>query len=150
MSNKDDNATDRGYCGFCNGTRPGCKCPVIQCATAGCTNKSNEGGFHTNDKNVPLCGPCFFAEQQGFTPDSRWPNRRPPDGVYPLDQNVADIIAEYTKRAEHGRAKYGVTTERRDIDLVGWLQHLKEELMDATIYIQRTIKEVKERDDCRF
>lgn len=49
----------------------------------------------------------------------------------------------YQDRAYNGYAKYGCTTERTDVDLLGWLQHLQEELMDATIYIERLKKEVK-------
>ena len=54
-----------------------------------------------------------------------------------IDKNVLDVVAQYAYRAQKGFDKYGTTTERNDIDLVGWLQHLQEELMDATIYIQR-------------
>ena len=54
-----------------------------------------------------------------------------------IDKNVLDVVAQYAYRAQKGFDKYGTTTERKDIDLVGWLQHLQEELMDATIYIQR-------------
>lgn len=59
-----------------------------------------------------------------------------------MDKNVTDVIEKYKKRADHGFKKYGVTTERTDIDLQGWLVHLQEELMNATIYIQRTIAEL--------
>ena len=51
------------------------------------------------------------------------------------------------KRADHGFKKYGVTTERKDLDLMQWIQHLKEELMDATVYIHRIQKELKEKQD---
>lgn len=53
------------------------------------------------------------------------------------DKNVFDVVCAYAERAQKGFDKYGTTTERTDIDLMGWLQHLQEELMDATIYIQR-------------
>jgi hypothetical protein len=43
---------------------------------------------------------------------------------------------------EVGFKKYGVTTERKDIDLLGWLQHLQEELLDAAVYIERLKQEV--------
>ena len=36
-----------------------------------------------------------------------------------------------------------VTTERTYIDTLGWLTHLQEELMDATIYIERLKQELK-------
>lgn len=58
------------------------------------------------------------------------------------DKNVTAVIDKLAQRADVGLTKYGVTTERTDIDLVGWLTHLQEELMDATVYIQRTLHEL--------
>ena len=63
------------------------------------------------------------------------------------DNNVNELCLEYMKRANHGFKKYGVTTERTDLDLMEWIQQLKEELMDATVYIQRIQKELKEKQD---
>jgi hypothetical protein len=63
------------------------------------------------------------------------------------DNNVNELCLEYMRRADHGFKKYGVTTERTDLELMGWIQHLKEELMDATVYIHRIQKELKEKQD---
>ena len=60
-----------------------------------------------------------------------------------IDKNVFNVVCQYAERAQKGFEKYGVTTERKDIDLLGWLQHLQEELMDATIYIERVKQEIK-------
>lgn len=60
-----------------------------------------------------------------------------------IDQNVVDVINQLDKRMKVGYKKYGVTTERDDIDFLGWLQHLQEELLDASIYIERIKKGVK-------
>lgn len=60
----------------------------------------------------------------------------------PIDGNVEEVIKSYRQRAAKGFAKYGTTTERQDIDLRGWLQHLQEELMDATVYIERLKKTI--------
>ena len=57
------------------------------------------------------------------------------------DENVQSVINSYKERAIKGFDKYGTDTSRTDIDLVGWLNHLQEELMDATIYIERLKKE---------
>lgn len=54
-----------------------------------------------------------------------------------IDKNVLNVVTQYAERAQKGFQKYGTTTERTDIDLFGWLQHLQEELMDATVYIER-------------
>lgn len=60
------------------------------------------------------------------------------------DANVEAVVAKIQHRADVGMLKYGVSTEREDIDLVGWLTHLQEELMDAAIYVQRILKETNE------
>ena len=59
-----------------------------------------------------------------------------------VDSNVEAIREHLKARMERGYQKYGVTTERTDIDLLGWLQHLQEELLDAAVYIERLKKEV--------
>lgn len=59
-----------------------------------------------------------------------------------LDKNVGNVVELLTSRMEVGFKKYGVTTERTDIVLLGWLQHLQEELLDAAVYIERLKHEV--------
>ena len=63
-----------------------------------------------------------------------------------LDKNVNGVIGQLVHRSNMGYTKYGTTTERKDIDLLGWLQHLQEELMDAAIYIERLKQEVKDNE----
>lgn len=58
-----------------------------------------------------------------------------------MDKNVTNVVEKYLERAAVGFKKYGCTTERQDIDLVGWLKHLQEEMMDATVYIERAMTE---------
>ena len=60
----------------------------------------------------------------------------------PQDQNVIEVIESFKQRSEVGFKKYGTNTERTDIDLLAWLNHLQEELQDAIIYIQRIKKEL--------
>jgi hypothetical protein len=59
-----------------------------------------------------------------------------------VDGNVAGVMFQLARRADAGFAKYGTTTERTDISLTGWLQHLQEELMDASVYVERIKKEL--------
>lgn len=59
-----------------------------------------------------------------------------------IDANVYRVIDKYIDRATVGYKKYGVTTERQDLSLLDWLNHLQDELMDATIYVERLKKEV--------
>jgi hypothetical protein len=60
-----------------------------------------------------------------------------------IDKNVENVREMLYNRMQTGYKKYGVTTERTDIDFLGWLQHLQEELLDAAVYIERLKKEIK-------
>lgn len=57
-----------------------------------------------------------------------------------IEERVIELIL---RRRESGRAKYGMTMERRDIDLVGWIRHLQEELIDAAIYSEKIAADSK-------
>ena len=56
------------------------------------------------------------------------------------------VCAKIQKRAEVGFKKYGVGITRTDFSFLKWLQYLQEELMDASIYIERVMEEIKEND----
>jgi hypothetical protein len=62
------------------------------------------------------------------------------------DENVENVVKQLRWRAEKGLAKYGVTTERKDLSTIEWLQHLQEELMDASVYIEKLKNEIKKED----
>ena len=51
------------------------------------------------------------------------------------------VIDKIRSRAERGWTKYGTTMEREDLSFLEWMVHLQEELMDATIYIQKIIND---------
>lgn len=54
--------------------------------------------------------------------------------------NIEDkVCAKIQARAEVGEKKYGTTMEREDLTFIEWLTHLQEELMDATVYVQKLI-----------
>lgn len=67
-----------------------------------------------------------------------------------MDRNVERVIQKYTDRAEMGFKKYGVTTERDDLNVLDWLNHLQDELMDATIYVERLKQELNNESTDRF
>lgn len=58
------------------------------------------------------------------------------------DQIVLEVIEKYAKRSEVGIAKYGTTLETNNKD--NYLKHLQEELMDATLYLQKIMALDKE------
>lgn len=53
------------------------------------------------------------------------------------DKHVQSVINKFAHRSEVGFAKYGTTLERKDLNITEWLNHLQEELMDATLYIEK-------------
>ena len=58
------------------------------------------------------------------------------------DQIVLEVIEKYAQRSEVGINKYGTTLEQNNYD--NYLKHLQEELMDATLYLQKLISLDKE------
>jgi hypothetical protein len=58
------------------------------------------------------------------------------------DQIVLEVIEKYAQRSEVGINKYGTTLEQNNHD--NYLKHLQEELMDATLYLQKLIDQNKE------
>lgn len=59
------------------------------------------------------------------------------------DANVEAVRAKLSHRAAIGLDKYGVTTERQDVDLLGWCQHLQEELLDGAVYLEAAMAKLK-------
>ena len=60
-----------------------------------------------------------------------------------------NVIQKIRNRAAVGKRKYGVTMEREDLSLHEWLQHLQDELMDAAVYTQKLIEEVRDINEER-
>lgn len=52
------------------------------------------------------------------------------------DKVVSKVIDAYRERSRVGIEKYGTTLDRGDLTPLQWIQHLQEELMDATLYIE--------------
>ena len=53
------------------------------------------------------------------------------------DKIVLQVMNDLNDRSRVGIEKYNTTLERTDLELKDWLQHLLEELMDATLYLKR-------------
>jgi hypothetical protein len=59
------------------------------------------------------------------------------------DPILLRVLAKYYERSEIGIEKYGRTLDRDDLSFLDWLTHLQEELMDATLYIEKLKADVK-------
>jgi succinate dehydrogenase flavin-adding protein (antitoxin of CptAB toxin-antitoxin module) len=53
------------------------------------------------------------------------------------DKFVQSVKEKFEQRSQTGIRKYNATLEREDLDFLDWLNHLQEELMDATLYIEK-------------
>ena len=65
-----------------------------------------------------------------------------PDNVE-QDNVVESVLYKYKERSRVGIKKYNTTLDRDDLSYTDWLNHLQEELMDATLYIEKLLKEIK-------
>lgn len=53
------------------------------------------------------------------------------------DPIVDSIVHQFKKRSELGITKYGTTLYDNDLKFIEWIEHLKQELMDAVLYLER-------------
>jgi hypothetical protein len=53
------------------------------------------------------------------------------------DKYVQAVKQKFEERSQTGIKKYNTTLEREDLNFLDWLNHLQEELMDATLYVER-------------
>ena len=61
------------------------------------------------------------------------------------DKMVRSVVNKFKQRSEAGIKKYGTTLDRNDLTEKEWFTHLQEELMDATLYVERILKALDER-----
>ena len=53
------------------------------------------------------------------------------------DPVVERVVDKFIDRSDIGFKKYKVTLEDDHSDIFAWINHLQEELMDATLYLQK-------------
>jgi len=53
------------------------------------------------------------------------------------DPVVERVVEKFVSRSDVGYEKYGVTLEDDPSEMLAWLNHLQEELMDAVLYLQK-------------
>lgn len=57
-----------------------------------------------------------------------------------MDSIVKSVIEQFKTRSEFGEKKYGVNMDRDDLKFHEWVTHMKEELMDAILYLEKLEK----------
>ena len=60
---------------------------------------------------------------------------------FELDSIVTTIIDQFKIRSAKGKAKYGVDLDRKDLSLIEWIEHAKQEHMDAILYLEKIKQE---------
>ena len=58
------------------------------------------------------------------------------------DKIVQQVVSRYQSRSDVGIRKYGTTLEGNNKD--NYLRHIQEEMMDATLYIEKLITQKEE------
>lgn len=61
-----------------------------------------------------------------------------------MDSIVRSVIKQFEERSIKGKEKYGTDLDRKDLTLLDYLQHAKEEAMDMALYLEKAIKIIKE------
>lgn len=50
---------------------------------------------------------------------------------------LTEVIKDFQDREKKGLETYGTTLDRKDLSTSQWLVHLREELMDAILYLKK-------------
>lgn len=101
-----------------------------------CIAGSNIGGFHWDPTPE---GVDFWRKVLTTNSEEAFFEK------YPLkrDSIVDSVRQDLLNRSMVGVKKYQTTLDREDIDLLGWLRHQYEELLDAALYCKRAIKDLE-------
>ena len=59
------------------------------------------------------------------------------------DSIVDSIIDQFVERAKFGKEKYNTDLDREDLGLLDWIEHAKQEHMDAILYIEKIERVIK-------
>ena len=56
-----------------------------------------------------------------------------------MSKTLEAVVRDLSHREQRGLNKYGTTVDRSDLSPLDWQKHLYEELLDACMYLQRSI-----------
>lgn len=63
------------------------------------------------------------------------------------DPIVMSVMTKFYERSQVGIKKYNTMLTRDDLSTLEWILHLQEELMDATLYLERLKQEFKTNEN---
>ena len=77
----------------------------------------------------------WLNTEEGQNYWNKWDDKKPLKKQ--KDTIVESVIEQFKQRSEVGINKYNTTLDRTDLTRLEWLQHLQEELFDASLYIEK-------------
>ena len=84
--------------------------------------------MENKEQNQPITGNYYVEDDNGQLQE--------------LDSVVSSVIDQFTARALMGKKKYGVDLDRTDLSLLEWIEHAKQEHMDAILYLEKIKQEI--------
>ena len=57
--------------------------------------------------------------------------------IIATDSIVDLVIDQFVSRARFGKEKYGTDLDRNDLSVLDWIEHAKQEHMDAILYLEK-------------
>ena len=63
--------------------------------------------------------------------------------IQQTDSIVDSIIDQFVERAKFGKEKYNTDLDRNDLSILDWLEHAKQEHMDAILYLEKIERIIK-------
>jgi hypothetical protein len=91
---------------------------------------------------VPIIDQVIWREYSDDGNHKEWTYQQLVELSQFKDKHVESVVELFEERSAAGYRKYGTTLERDDLSLEQWLNHLQEELMDATLYISKIREEL--------
>jgi hypothetical protein len=62
------------------------------------------------------------------------------------DSIVDSIIDQFVDRAAFGKEKYNTDLDREDLSILEWIEHAKQEHMDAILYLEKLKKTLEAKN----
>lgn len=91
---------------------------------------------------VPIIDQVVWREYSDDGKHKEWTYQQLVELSEFMDKHVENVVDLFYERSAVGFKKYGTTLERNDLTVDQWLNHLMEELMDATLYISKIREEL--------
>ena len=64
-----------------------------------------------------------------------------------IDEVVENLVCKFRRRSLLGISKYGTTLHENNLSLKQWAVHIQEELMDASLYLNKVIMVLDKMDN---